>query len=157
MTSLTGHGVRTRLAELDRVLGPVSPAGAFAPAKRVGDIVYTSGQVPMVDGALLATGQVGAEIGLAAARECAEVCVLNAIAAVLSVLEDSDEIATVVRVMGYVASADGFNDQSLVLNAASELVVAVFGDAGAHVRSAVGVRELPMDAPVEVELIVELV
>jgi enamine deaminase RidA (YjgF/YER057c/UK114 family) len=144
------------LAELDITLPPVAaPAGAYVPAARAGQFVFTAGQVPMVDGELAATGKVGAEIDVEQAQQLARTCTLNALAAVDSIC-GVDAIVRVVKVVGYVASATGFTSQPTVLNGASELLGDIFGVAGQHVRSAVGVAELPMDAPVEVELIVEV-
>lgn len=148
--------VHSRLAELGLTLPPVAiPAGAYVPAVRSGDHVYVSGQVPFVDGALPATGKVGAAVDPERARELAAQCALNALAAI----DDLVGLAAVVRVVkvtGFVASAPGFTGQPGVINGASELFGQVFGDAGRHARSAVGVAELPLDAPVEVEVIVEV-
>lgn len=145
-----------RLAELDVTLPEVAtPAGAYVPATRAGQLVFTAGQVPVVDGELAAVGKVGAEISMEQAQQLARTCTLNALAAVDSVC-GLDAINRVVKVVGFVASAPGFNSQPAVLNGASELLGEIFGSAGEHSRSAVGVAELPMDAPVEVELIVEV-
>lgn len=148
--------VHSRLAELGLTLPRVaSPAGAYLPAVRSGSHVYVSGQVPFVDGSLPATGKVGAAVSPEVARELAARCALNALAAI----DDLVGLAAVVRVVkvtGFVASAPGFNGQPGVINGASELFGEVFGDAGRHARSAVGVAELPLDAPVEVEVIVEI-
>lgn len=144
------------LAELDLALPEVvAPAGAYVPATRAGMFVFTAGQVPMVDGELAAAGKVGEEIGLEQAQRLARTCTLNALAAIDSVC-GLDAINRVVKVVGFVASAPGFNKQPAVLNGASELLGEIFGAAGEHARSAVGVAELPMNAPVEVELIVEV-
>jgi enamine deaminase RidA (YjgF/YER057c/UK114 family) len=132
-----------------------TPAGAYLPARRAGALVFTAGQLPLVDGALPATGKVGAEVDPATAHDLARLCALNALAAV-DALVGLDAVAGVVKVVGFVASAPGFTGQPGVLNGASELLGAVFGDAGRHARSAVGVAELPLNAPVEVELVVEL-
>jgi enamine deaminase RidA (YjgF/YER057c/UK114 family) len=145
-----------RLTELGLVLPPVAaPAGAYLPAVRSGSLVFTAGQLPLVDGALAATGKIGAEIGAEQGRELARICALNALAAVDGVV-GLDAVVRVVKVVGFVASAPGFTAQPAVLNGASELLGAVFGDAGTHARSAVGVAELPLGAPVEIELIVEV-
>lgn len=149
-----------RLAELGLTLPEVvPPLAAYVPATRLGDLVYTSGQLPMVGGELLATGKVGdSGAGLVAperAAEAARVCALNALAAVHA-LVGIDSLIRVVKVTGFVASAPGFSGQSQVLNGASLLFGEVFGDAGKHVRSAVGVAELPFGAPVEVELTVQV-
>ncbi len=134
----------------------VAPLAAYQPAVVTGAYVHTSGQLPMVDGKLAATGKVGAEITPEQAKELAATCALNAIAAVKSVIGDLDRIARVVKVVGFVASAPDFTGQPAVVNGASELLGQVLGDAGVHARSAVGVAVLPLDAPVEVEMMVEL-
>ncbi|BBX88989.1 LysR family transcriptional regulator [Mycobacterium vulneris] len=145
-----------RLAELGIELpGVVAPLAAYVPAVRTGNLVYTSGQLPIQDGELLATGKVGAEISPEQANELARVCGLNALAAVHA-LVGIDSVVRVVKVVGFVASAPGFNGQPGVVNGASELFGEVFGEAGAHARSAVGVSELPRNAPVEVEIIAEI-
>ena len=146
-----------RLAELGLTLPPVAtPQAAYVPAVRTGAYVYVSGQVPVVDGKLPATGKVGAEVSPADAAGLARICVLNAIAAAAAAAGGLDRIRRIVKVVGFVASAPGFNGQPLVVNGASELLIAVFGEEGRHARSAVGVAELPLDAPVEVELIAEV-
>jgi enamine deaminase RidA (YjgF/YER057c/UK114 family) len=134
----------------------VAPLAAYVPAVRTGNLVYTSGQVPMESGALAAVGKVGADVSPEDGKALARVCALNALAAVHS-LVGVDAVTRVVKVVGFVASAPGFSGQPGVINGASELLGEVFGDAGAHARSAVGVSELPLNAPVEVELIVEVV
>ncbi|CAJ1579013.1 RidA family protein [[Mycobacterium] wendilense] len=145
-----------RLEELGLTLPPVvAPVAAYVPAVRTGNLVYTSGQLPMVDGELPAQGKVGGAVSAEDARELARRCALNALAAVHA-LVGLDSVTRVVKVVGFVASAPGFNGQPGVVNGASQLLGDVFGDAGAHARSAVGVSELPLDAPVEVELIVEV-
>ena len=145
-----------RLRELGISLPSVAaPAGAYVPARRSGSLVFTAGQVPFVDGVLAATGKVGAEITPEQGYELARTCTLNALAAVDD-LVGLDAVAGVVKVVGFVASAPGFTGQPGVINGASELLGAVFGEAGRHARSAVGVAELPLGAPVEVELVVEL-
>ncbi|WP_433197841.1 RidA family protein [Nocardia sp. CA-107356] len=144
------------LTQLGLTLPPVvAPVAAYIPAIRTGSLVYTSGQLPFVDGQLSATGKVGAEVSLEQAKEAAKFCALNAIAAVHD-LVGLDAVVRIVKVVGFVASAPGFTDQPQVINGASELLGAVFGDAGVHARSAVGVAELPRSTPVEVELIVEV-
>ena len=145
-----------RLAELGLELPPVTaPMAAYVPAVRTGSLVYTSGQVPIRDGKLAATGKVGAEITAEDAAGLARTCALNALAAVHA-LVGLDSVVRVVKVLGFVASAPDFTGQPAVINGASELLGDVFGEAGAHARSAVGVAALPLDAPVEVELIVEV-
>jgi enamine deaminase RidA (YjgF/YER057c/UK114 family) len=146
-----------RLAELGRDLPPVAaPVAAYVPAVRTGQLVYTSGQLPLVDGKLGITGKVGAEVSVEDAKELAAVCALNALAAVKAEVGELSAVARVVKVLGFVASAPDFVRQPQVVNGASELLGAAFGDAGRHARSAVGVAVLPLDAPVEVELIVEV-
>jgi enamine deaminase RidA (YjgF/YER057c/UK114 family) len=145
-----------RLAELGLTLPAVSkPLAAYVPARRVGSLVYTSGQLPFVDGALPQTGKVGAEVSADDAVGLARTAALNALAAVHA-LVGLDAVTGVVKVVGFVASAPDFTGQPAVINGASELLGEVFGSRGAHARSAVGVAVLPLDAPVEVELIVEL-
>ena len=145
-----------RLTELGITLPPVAaPVAAYVPAVRTGSYVYTSGQLPMVEGKLAATGKVGGEITPEEAHDLARICALNAVAAV-DALVGIDTVARVVKVVGFVASATGFTGQPVVVNGASELLGEIFGDAGKHARSAVGVAELPLGAPVEVELVVEL-
>ena len=145
-----------RLAELGIELpGVAAPLAAYVPAVRSGSHVYTSGQLPFVDGALAATGKVGAEVSPEEAKDHARTATLNALAAVHA-LVGIDSIARIVKVVGFVASAEGFTGQPAVVNGASELLGEIFGDAGVHARSAVGVAELPIASPVEVELIVEV-
>jgi enamine deaminase RidA (YjgF/YER057c/UK114 family) len=146
----------TKLAELGIELpGVVAPLAAYVPAIRTGNLVYTSGQLPMVAGELVMTGKVGGDVSPEDAKALARVCALNALAAVHS-LVDIDAVTRVVKVVGFVASAPGFHGQPGVVNGASTLLGEVFGDAGSHARSAVGVSELPLNSPVEVELIVEV-
>lgn len=145
-----------RLVELGIELPEVvAPAGAYLPAVRSGSLVFTAGQLPMVSGELVAAGKVGAKISPDEAKQHARTCVLNALAAVHA-LVGIDSVVRVIKVLGFVASAEGFTGQPTVINGASELLGEIFGDAGAHARSAVGVAELPRNAPVEVELIVEV-
>jgi enamine deaminase RidA (YjgF/YER057c/UK114 family) len=148
--------VSARLAQLGIELPDVvPPMAAYVPAVRTGNLVYTAGQLPMQAGSLLQTGKVGAEVTPEDGKALARVCALNALAAVHS-LVGIDAVTQVVKVVGFVASAPGFHGQPGVVNGASELLGEVFGDAGAHARSAVGASELPLDAPVEVEIIVEV-
>ena len=145
----------TRLRELGIELPSVpAPAGAYVPATRAGDLVFTAGQLPFRDGELSVTGKVGAGVSPEEAKEAARLCALNALAAAAERTGGLSGIARVVKVTGFVASVPGFNGQPGVLNGASELLGEVFGDAGLHARSAVGVAELPLDAPVEVEIVV---
>jgi enamine deaminase RidA (YjgF/YER057c/UK114 family) len=134
-----------------------APVAAYVPAVRSGSLVFTSGQLPMVDGSLAATGKVGGEVSADDAKQLAATCALNALAAVKALIGDLDQVRRVVKVVGFVASVPGFTGQPGVVNGASELLGEVFGEAGVHARSAVGVAVLPLDAPVEVELIVEIV
>ena len=149
--------VEDRLAEIGlSVPELVPPVAAYVPVVRDGDLVFTSGQLPIVDGALAATGKVGAEVDADDAKGLAATCALNAIAAIKSEVGDLDRVARVVKVVGFVASDPGFTGQPGVINGASELFVKAFGDKGVHARSAVGVAALPLDAPVEVEVIVSV-
>ena len=148
--------VEARLAALGLELPEVAiPAGAYVPAIISGNLVFTAGQIPLVEGKLMAEGRLGAEISAEAGKEIAQRCALNAIAAVKSVLGDLSRVRKVVKVVGFVASTPDFTGQPGVVNGASELLQAAFGDAGIHARSAVGVAVLPLNSPVEVELIVE--
>jgi enamine deaminase RidA (YjgF/YER057c/UK114 family) len=150
------NGPLARLAELGLALpAVVAPLGTYVPAVRSGQHVYVSGQLPLVDGKLPASGKVGAEVSADEARELAARCALNALAAI-DALVGLASVVRVVKVTGFVASAEGFTGQPAVLNGASDLFGAVFGEAGRHVRSAVGVSELPLGAPVEVEVVVEV-
>ena len=145
-----------RLAELGITLpAVVPPVAAYIPAVRTGNLVFTSGQLPMVDGKMAYTGLVGGPVTVEQANGQARVCALNALAAI-DALVGIDNIVRVVKVTGFVASAPGFTSQPAVVNGASELLGQVLGDAGIHARSAVGMAVLPLDAPVEVELIVEV-
>ncbi|WP_328808656.1 RidA family protein [Nonomuraea montanisoli] len=146
-----------RLAELGLTLPEVvPPLAAYVPAMRTGDLVYTSGQVPMVEGKLPLVGKVGAELTVDEGREMARICALNALAALKSEVGDLGRIVRIVKAVVFVASDPGFTGQPQVANGASELLAEVLGEAGRHARSAVGVASLPLDAPVEVELIAEV-
>ena len=146
-----------RLAELGLAVPEVAkPVATYVPAVRSGSQIFTSGQLPMRSGQLMATGKVGAGISPEEAAACAQQCALNAIAAVKSQIGDLDRVARIVKVVVFVASAPDFTGQPQVANGASELLGTAFGDAGVHARSAVGVAVLPLDAPVEVELLVEV-
>ena len=148
--------IAARLSELGITLPPVvPPVAAYQPAVRSKDHVYVSGQLPMVDGALPATGLVGAEVTAEQAYDLARICALNGLAAVASVVS-LDAVTRIVKVGGFVASAPGFTGQPGVINGASDLFGEVFGDAGRHARAAVGVAALPLGAPVEVDLVVEV-
>jgi enamine deaminase RidA (YjgF/YER057c/UK114 family) len=145
-----------RLKELGIELPEVAkPLASYVPAVRSGNLVYTSGQLPMQAGKLAATGKLGADVTPEHGKELARICALNALAAV-DALVGIDAITQVVKVVGFVASAPGFTGQPGVVNGASHLLAEVFGDHGSHARSAVGVSELPLDSPVEVELVVEV-
>jgi len=145
-----------RLAELGITLPTVvPPVAAYIPAVITGNLVYTSGQLPMVDGVLPATGKLGAEVSDEQGKALARQCALNALAAVASVIGSLDRVTRVVKVVGFVASDPSFTGQPGVINGASEILGEIFGDAGVHARSAVGVAVLPLNSPVEVELVVE--
>lgn len=145
-----------RLAALGLEVPATSkPVAAYIPAVSSGNLVFTSGQLPMVDGALPATGKVGAEIDADAAKALARTCVLNGLAAARSAIGSLDRITRVVKVVGFVASDPSFTGQPGVINGASELLGEIFGEAGAHARSAVGVAVLPLDSPVEIEFVFE--
>jgi enamine deaminase RidA (YjgF/YER057c/UK114 family) len=149
-------GPLARLAELGIELPPVAtPAGVYLPARRSGSMVFTAGQLPLVGGALPVTGKVGAGVDPETAADLARTCALNALAAVHD-LVGLDSVTGVIKVVGFVASAAGFTGQPKVINGASDLLGEVFGEAGRHARSAVGVAELPLDSPVEIELVVEV-
>ncbi len=151
------HDPVARLRELGHELPDVpEPAGSYVPAVRAGSLVFTAGQLPLEDGELPRTGKVGDEVTLEEAREAARRCALNALAAAAAEAGGLDRVARVVKVTGYVASTPDFNRQPEVINGASDLIGEVFGETGRHARSAVGVAVLPLDAPVEVELVAEL-
>lgn len=155
MTTPT-NTVAQRLTTLGLTLPEVAaPVAAYVPAVRSGDYVYTSGQLPLRAGALVAAGHLGADIDVTQGQELAQVCVLNALAAV-NALTPLDSVVRIVKLVGFVASQPDFYQQPAVVNGASELLAAVFGDAGAHARSAVGVAALPLNAPVEIELTVQV-
>jgi enamine deaminase RidA (YjgF/YER057c/UK114 family) len=146
-----------RVAELGLELPPVvRPVASYVPTVRTGSLVYTAGQVPLKGGELLASGKVGAEVSPEQAAELAKVCALNVIAALKAEVGELSRVVRVVKVVGFVASAPDFYGQPQVINGASDLFGAVFGDAGAHARSAVGVAVLPLNSPVEVEAIAEV-
>ena len=149
--------VADRLAALGRPLPtPAVPVAAYVPAVRTGNLVFTAGQLPFVDGALPMTGKVGAEVSVEEAAELAAVAAVNAIAALTLVIDDLDAVVRIVKVTGFIASAPSFTQHSAVMNGASEVFQAAFGDAGVHARSSVGMAVLPMDSPVEVEIIAEV-
>jgi len=148
--------VRAKLAELGLTL-PVAakPVAAYVPAIRTGNIVFTAGQLPLVNGEMAGTGKVGAEVSVDEAKKLAQICAINCLAAVETVA-DVNKIVKIVRVVGYVNGIPGFITQPAVVNGASELFLHIWGDAGKHARSAVGIAELPLNAPVEIELTVEI-
>ncbi|MBO1901618.1 RidA family protein [Leucobacter weissii] len=149
--------IETRLRELGYEVPEVAaPVAAYVPALRRGDVVYTSGQLPFAGGALLATGKVGAEVTPEQAEDLARQCALNGLAAARGLLGSLDKITRVVKVTAFVASDPSFTGQPAVANGASVFLGKVFGDAGIHVRSAVGVAVLPLDAPVEIEFVFEV-
>jgi enamine deaminase RidA (YjgF/YER057c/UK114 family) len=150
------EGVEGRLRSLGYELPPVPrPAGSYVPATRAGSLLFTAGQIPLKEG-LPYTGKVGQDISVEDAKEAARLCTLNALAAVKAEAGSLENVGRVVKVTGYIASVAGFNDQPQVMNGASDLIGELFGEKGLHARTAVGVAELPMNAPVEVEIIVEL-
>jgi len=155
--SVAPTGPEQRLTALGLTLPPVAaPLAAYVPAVRSGTMVYTAGQLPVVDGQLMSTGKVGSEVGAVEAAALARTCALNALAAAASVAGGLSSIKRIVKLTGFVASAPDFTGQPQVVNGASELLLEVFGDAGRHARSAVGTAALPLDAPVEIEIIVEV-
>ena len=132
------------------------PIASYIPAKKSGKLIFTSGQLPMVNGELTCTGLLGREVELEQAKRAANICTLNALAAIKSIIHDLDQITQIVRLVGYVASEKSFVQQSLVINGASDLLLEIFGETGRHARSAVGVISLPLNASVEIELMVEI-
>lgn len=149
--------VEAKLAELGLTLPEVAaPIAAYVPAVRTGNLVFTSGQLPTVAGQLVATGKVGADVDVDTAKAAAQQCALNGLAAVKQVIGDLERVVRIVKVVGFVAVDPSFTNHSAVVNGASELLGALFGDAAKHARSSVGMASLPLDAPVEVELIVEV-
>lgn len=154
-SALSAGRIEARLAELGIALPEVAkPLAAYVPALSHNGLVYTSGQLPSIAGQLQGVGKTGAEVSAEDAQQLARLCIINALAAVKSVIGDLDRVTQVVKVVGFVASTPEFTGQPGVINGASELLGQVFGEIGAHARSAVGVAVLPLDAPVEVELVV---
>lgn len=146
-----------KISEMGLTIPEVAkPVAAYVPSIKVGDYVYTSGQIPFVSGKLAYAGKVGQDLQLEQGYEAAKVCALNCLAAIKSVIGSLDNIEQIVKVVGFVNSAPGFTDQPKVINGASELVGNIFGKQGEHARSAVGVPELPINAAVEVEMIVKV-
>jgi enamine deaminase RidA (YjgF/YER057c/UK114 family) len=149
--------VENRLGELGLVLPEApKPVAAYIPAKQSGKLVFTAGQLPMVNGELISKGLLGQEVAIEDANKAARVCTLNALAAIKGVSGDLDQIKQIVRVVGYVASIPTFTQQPAVVNGASELLLEIFGDDGKHARSAVGMAVLPLNASVEIELTIEV-
>jgi enamine deaminase RidA (YjgF/YER057c/UK114 family) len=149
--------IEQRIIDLGFVLPETAkPLAAYIPAVQSGNLVFTSGQLPMIAGSLAETGKVGGSVSAERAKELATVCALNALAAVKTVIGDLDKIKRIVKVVGFVSSVPEFSGQPAVVNGASEFLGEVFGEKGIHARSAVGVAVLPLDAPVEIELIVEV-
>lgn len=149
--------VEEKILELGLELPKIStPIASYIPAKKVGNLVFTSGQLPMVNGEVTITGFLGKEVSIEDANRAAQVCTLNALAAVKGVIGDLDQIKSIIRVVGYVASTPEFTKQPAVVNGASDLLLQIFGDEGKHARSAIGVSALPLNAPVEIELTVEI-
>jgi enamine deaminase RidA (YjgF/YER057c/UK114 family) len=152
----TNSAIRANLLSLGlEVPGATKPVAAYLPAIRTGNLIFTAGQLPLVDGQMASTGKVGLEVDIDEAKKLAELCALNCLAAVETILP-IENIVRIVRVVGYVNGAPGFTNQPTVINGASELFVNLWGESGKHARSAVGVAELPLNAPVEVELTVEV-
>lgn len=146
-----------KLKELGIALPPAAkPVAAYVPATQIGDYIYTSGQLPSIDGKLSATGKLGAQVDEQTGYEAAKLCAINCLAAVQGLIGDINRIEKIVKVVGFVNSAPGFTNQPKVINGASELFGAIFGPAGEHARSAVGVSELPLNSPVEIEIIVKV-
>ncbi len=149
--------IEHRIIELGLILPtPAKPLAAYVPAKKSGNLVFTAGQLPIVDGVLVAQGFLGKNVEIAEAYEAARICTLNALAAIKGVIGELDQIKQIVRVVGYVASVPEFTQQPAVVNGASELLLEIFGENGKHARSAVGMAVLPLNAAVEIELTVEI-
>jgi len=149
--------IEERLIELGiEIPAAPKPVAAYIPAKKSGNLVFTAGQLPMVNGELVLKGLLGQDVEIEDANKAARICALNALAAIKGVIGDLDQVKQVVRVVGYVASIPTFTQQPAVVNGASELLVEIFGEAGKHARSAVGMAALPLNASVEIELTVEV-
>jgi enamine deaminase RidA (YjgF/YER057c/UK114 family) len=149
--------IENRIKNLGLVLPEVpAPLAAYIPAKKTGHVIFTAGQLPLLKGELICKGLLGQDVDVEQAYQAARICTLNALAAIKGVIEDLDQIVQVVRVVGYVASTPTFIQQPAIVNAASELLLEIFGEVGKHARSAVGVASLPLNASVEIELIVEV-
>lgn len=152
--------IEARIAELGHTLPPVAaPIAAYVPAVQTGNLVFTSGQLPTVEGKLIISGHVGdgpGTVPIDAAKQAAAQAALNALAAIKSVIGDLDRVVRIVKVTGFIASEPGFSSHSLIVNGASELLAEIFGDAGKHARSSVGMASLPLGAPVEIEVVAEV-
>jgi enamine deaminase RidA (YjgF/YER057c/UK114 family) len=149
--------VEDRLKSLGMVLPEVpAPLAAYVPAKKIGQVIFTAGQLPIQKGELICKGLLGQDIDVEQAYQAARICTLNALAAIKGVVKDLDQVVQVVRVVGYVASVSTFTQQPAIVNGASELLLEIFGEVGKHARSAVGVASLPLNASVEIELTVEV-
>jgi enamine deaminase RidA (YjgF/YER057c/UK114 family) len=149
--------VEDRLKSLGMVLPEVpAPLAAYVPAKKIGQVIFTAGQLPLLKGELICKGLLGQDVDVEQAYQAARICTLNALAAIRGVVKDLDQIVQVVRVVGYVASTSTFTQQPAIVNGASELLLEIFGEVGKHARSAVGVASLPLNASVEIELTVEV-
>ena len=149
--------IEERLLEISLVIPDLSPPlAAYIPAKQTGNLVFTAGQLPMVNGELVSKGLLGQDVEIDEANKAARICTLNALAAIKGVIGDLDRIKQIVRVVGYVASVPTFTQQPAVVNGASELLLEIFGENGKHARSAVGMAVLPLNASVEIELTVEI-
>ncbi len=149
--------VEDRLKSLGMVLPEVpAPLAAYVPAKKVGQVIFTAGQLPLLKGELICKGLLGKDVDVEQAYQAARICTLNALAAIKGVVKDLGQIVQVVRVVGYVASTSTFTQQPAIVNGASELLLEIFGEVGKHARSAVGVTSLPLNASVEIELTVEV-
>ena len=149
--------VEDRLKSLGMVLPEVpAPLAAYVPAKKVGQVIFTAGQLPLLKGELICKGLLGQDVDVEQAYQAARICTLNALAAIKGIVKDLDQIVQVIRVVGYVASTSTFTQQPAIVNGASELLLEIFGEVGKHARSAVGVASLPLNASVEIELTVEV-
>ena len=149
--------IEERIKELGfEIPQPPKPLAAYIPALQIGDMVFTSGQVPIEKGELKYAGKIGEDLTVEQGQKAAEICALNGLSAIKSVINDLEKIEQIIKVTVFVNSANGFTDQPKVANGASELLAKIFGEAGKHVRSAVGVNELPIDAAVEIEMIVKV-
>ncbi len=148
--------IEQELEKLGFALPTPKPMAVYVPAVRVGDLVWTAGQGPTLDGKALYTGKLGRELTEEQGYKAAQICAVNCLACVKSLIGDLDKVEQVVKVLGFVASVDGFGRQPWVMNGASELLVKLYGDKGKHARSAIGTNQLPLDIPVEVEMIVRV-